>query len=91
MSKVRGKKGDHIRSVGGIQITNVDLEAQRDSHHEETVCFEDGGDLIAASSKLLADRSHCRKVDNLGGILHTPPPPESLEDDPAQPELFRCG
>ena len=46
---------NHALSVGGIEITNVDLESQNDGHGEKTVCLEDENDLVIVCGGRLQD------------------------------------
>lgn len=83
--------GDRALVVGGVQITNVNPESQRDRHDEEAVRFEDCKDLVIACGTGPADQSYCEEVDGRGGVLSTPTPPNRLEYYPTQPELMRGG
>ena len=46
---------NHTLCVGGIQITDVDLKSQNDSHGEKTVGFEDRNDLVVVCGGGLED------------------------------------
>lgn len=66
-------------------------ETQRNRNGKETIRFDNDKDLIVVCGEAPEDRFHRNEVVNSGGSLDIPPPQESLEDHPTQPDLLRRG
>jgi hypothetical protein len=81
----------YVLVTGSMEIMHVDTEPQANRHDENTVGLKNDGGLVATCHQSLAGRLNRVEVEDGGGILNTPPPPEHLEYHPTQPELTRGG
>ena len=85
------RTGDYTHIAGGIQITEIYSEPQRNCCDEETVRSSDRDALIILCHQFLEKWPHRPDPRLDDGFANTLTPPNRLENYPGQPELMRDG